>query len=399
MNDYPFIDFIVRGPAEESLPELYNEMNNGKNYASISGVSYRSGFEVRHNKNRGLPKLEVLHNLPLPFKEEVTTTDPSLRRELTVPIRTSIGCKGFCSFCYLRGSNWIGMEPDYVVNQFEEYLSMGFKKFLIIDDDFTTDAERVGKIAMRLMPLQQKHGKFNFEFDTRTDGFGDYKSDNFNHDLVNLLKKAGMNRLFTGIESGNIGDLRCFTKFAKNVDPIEQNRFFLRNMRLHGVHIIPGFVMLSESTTIDGVRKNINFITDNLPAQVVPEIFCYHISFYPGSAMTNKKITQLELKGKFEEAKRFVYEVMPPTYADERITQLEKVLNKVRKRFTSLEKEIEINKDNELEIVAKHGEQLKKVHRHFFMAYADMAEAGMLVNADKSIDDHYQAVLATLKRR
>ncbi len=396
MNDHLFIDFVVRGPAEESLPELYREINNGKDYASITGVSYRSGSEVKHNKDRKLPKLEVLHNLPLPFKEEAAMIDPSLRGELTVPIRTSIGCKGFCSFCYLRGSNWIGIGSDYVVNQFDEYLSMGFKKFLIVDDDFTTDAGRVERIARGLVILQQKHGRFSFEFDTRTDGFGDYKSDNFDHNLVSLLQEAGMNRLFTGIESGNTEDLRCFTKFARNVDPVEQNRFFLRNMISHGVHVMPGFIMLSESTTLDGVRKNIDFITENLPAQVVPEIFCYHISFYPGSIITNKKIAQLELRGEFEEAKRFIYEVIQPKYADENVAQLEKVLNSVRRRFASLEKDIEINKDNELEIVARHGEQLKRVHRSFFMAYADMVEAGVLIDVDKLIEEHYRAVLTIL---
>ena len=65
LKAFPFVDFIVRGEAEESLPRLLDAISgNSTDLANLRGVTYRKGQDVLRNPNA--PVIEDLDSLPAP---------------------------------------------------------------------------------------------------------------------------------------------------------------------------------------------------------------------------------------------------------------------------------------------------------------------------------------------
>src|SRR5215468_1830093 len=46
MRAYPFIDLVLRGEAEQTLPQLLDALDSGSSMVSVPGVTFRQGGEV-----------------------------------------------------------------------------------------------------------------------------------------------------------------------------------------------------------------------------------------------------------------------------------------------------------------------------------------------------------------
>lgn len=64
LNDFPEIDYIVRGEGEVTLVELIKTLRDGKNIGRVKGLSFRHNGKVIHTPQR--PLIENLDTLPYP---------------------------------------------------------------------------------------------------------------------------------------------------------------------------------------------------------------------------------------------------------------------------------------------------------------------------------------------
>jgi Radical SAM superfamily/B12 binding domain len=91
---HSFVDNIVVGEAEETLPELLDVIARRRKAKSVRGIYYRDGQKVLETGLR--PPLVNLDELPLPDKElfaaEVNITDDYM-------LLVGRGCPGSCTYC------------------------------------------------------------------------------------------------------------------------------------------------------------------------------------------------------------------------------------------------------------------------------------------------------------
>ena len=66
---FPFIDFIVRGEADETLPLLLAALPDMRRFGEIPGVTFRSGGSIVRNPNA--PVVLDLDKLPMPAFDQI----------------------------------------------------------------------------------------------------------------------------------------------------------------------------------------------------------------------------------------------------------------------------------------------------------------------------------------
>lgn len=397
LKDNSFIDYILAGSAEKNLDPFLKFLSKGE-ITVIEGLFYGNNSIQSVKIGKSLTNDE-LDKLEIPFVERIKSIPIADRKNLTVPVRTSIGCNGFCNFCYRPYKGWIGISSTKVVELFNYYVNEGFRKFLIVDDNFPgTDLVRVNEIAEEFIKIKEKFPDFNFEFDARANSFGDYQKDNFNHLLIDKLIRAGLRNIFVGIESGNTEDLKYFRKFCVTMDPLKQNIYFLKNIKKRSVLLTPGFIMINEESKMERVSKNLDFIDKYLPPQITPEIYCYKISFYSGAELTRRKVKELTIAKDLETVRKIIYGQYKPIFKDKTVSNFSLILDSLRRNFSRLEDELDLSLYQKGNLLKKQGKEFKKIHKKFFEKYIEAAKQNDLSEIDSLMMKHYETVLAIIRK-
>jgi anaerobic magnesium-protoporphyrin IX monomethyl ester cyclase len=96
----PYLDYAIRGQGEETLREVLDAVFSGGDLAGIAGLSWRSGDQIVHNKNRAFSAASLTRTLPYE-----RAGDPSnyLARTFlgrrTTGYQAALGCRFRCTFC------------------------------------------------------------------------------------------------------------------------------------------------------------------------------------------------------------------------------------------------------------------------------------------------------------
>ena len=191
LKQFPFVDFIVRGEAEDTFPKLLETVTsrNGK-LEHVTGLTYHRNGEVFRCLNA--PVIADLDVLPLPAFHLY----PFIREAHTILLEAGRGCPFACSFCstndffrrrYRLKSPHLLLSQMRLLNQI-----YGVTSFDLVHDMFTVDRKKV--IAFCETLLNASDG-FNWSCSARTDCLDD--------ELLTLMAKAGCEGLFLGVDSGS----------------------------------------------------------------------------------------------------------------------------------------------------------------------------------------------------
>jgi anaerobic magnesium-protoporphyrin IX monomethyl ester cyclase len=144
----PAMDSVVRHEGEETLLELFKELERPERWPGVNGLVYREGGGTRVNAPR--PLIDDLDVLPYP-----TRGAPYLRmRGLNVAsITASRGCYYDCSFCSVQtfyreppGPMRRSRTPENVVDEMEKlFRENDIRVFIFKDDDISTKGRRQGE--------------------------------------------------------------------------------------------------------------------------------------------------------------------------------------------------------------------------------------------------------------
>ena len=204
------VDFVVRGEGEYTLLDLlcYLTGRSRKTLAEINGISYRLAGKVQHNAPR--PLVQDLDSLPLVDRKYARLV---IKKTGHLRVYASRGCWGNCSFCDINsfytsgpGKKWRSRSIANFVDELE-HLKRTYHcdYFIFNDDNFLTrslhNRERARKLADEII---QRNLSVKFEMMCRVDSID-------RQALLNL-KKAGLQRVFLGIESFDQNHLDRFRK-------------------------------------------------------------------------------------------------------------------------------------------------------------------------------------------
>ncbi len=104
MKRFGSFDYCVLGEGENTVLELFNKLENNESLASVKGIAYREGNEIRITEKREL--IRNLDEYPLPafdilpkLSKYYRIPTQSIRKLPAVSLMTERGCPGQCTFC------------------------------------------------------------------------------------------------------------------------------------------------------------------------------------------------------------------------------------------------------------------------------------------------------------
>ncbi len=234
----PYVDYIIRGEAEETFLKMVELYDKKQDFSKLNGVNL--------NPDAIPPDI---NKLPFPDYDliDVNAYD-------TFFISTSRGCPFKCTFCYNSyGSRSVKPYRDLSAEKtikLIEYLTLKYKKSTITipDDNFPSNRERLKKVANGIKKLDLKIYTF-------------CRSNYADLETLNDLKKAGIWAVQIGIESGS----QRILDFLNKATTVEMNANAIKNCRKIGIWSDTGFMLGIPTEKIQDMNATLKFIKQNKP--------------------------------------------------------------------------------------------------------------------------------------
>lgn len=156
LGKYHYIDFIISGEGEITLPALLECIWNEDPVDEILGISYRCGTEIITNPPREL--IAELDSIITPYNEDMTYYDHKM-----VYYETSRGCPFNCSYCMsstLKEVRYFSLTR--VKNDLRHLIEKGIRKVKFVDRTFNSNEKRAIEI-MKFILAQNGNTIFHFE--------------------------------------------------------------------------------------------------------------------------------------------------------------------------------------------------------------------------------------------
>ncbi|MTI57254.1 B12-binding domain-containing radical SAM protein [Geosporobacter ferrireducens] len=222
-----------------------------------------------------------INNLKDFYREELTAlSTPPPRFDLIVeknigdflPVQAGRGCPNSCSFCSvycLYKNRYLKRDIAEVVRDIRQVKELGFRKFLLLDDNIVSDREY-------LMALCKEIKSLGMEWTSQCSiTIGE------DSELLQWVAESGCTALSFGLESISAESLQCMDKaWAKPARYAE----LIKNIQEAGIDISTEMVVGADGDTLQSIKETARFIEAN--KVVVPRF--YILTPIPGTKYYDK---------------------------------------------------------------------------------------------------------------
>lgn len=252
LDECEYIDSVVIGEGEETVPDLIERIEEGRDLTGVAGVAFRAA-DGAICKNQPRPLIENLDSVPIPCRELLGDFDKyesppgSYKKKPIAIVMTSRGCKARCIYCFqMKGERRVRFRSvENVVKEVEELVNhYGFREIRFLDETFTADRERAMEIFRQ---FQEKKLKFSFYVSSRVN--------TVDYELLKEMKKAGCWAILYGAESGVQKNLNAMRKGIT----LEQTREAVKAAKKTGLKIYTPFIIGIPGETYEEALKTIDF--------------------------------------------------------------------------------------------------------------------------------------------
>jgi radical SAM superfamily enzyme YgiQ (UPF0313 family) len=248
LNAFPFVDMVLRGEADLTLPLLLEELGGRNGLSTVPGLTYRSPFGVQRTTDA--PIIDDLDCLPLPayhLTGELEGEAPYASLEL------GRGCPFACTFCstndFFRRKFRV-KSPERMLADMRAIASRyGIRAFDLVHDMFTVDRKRVAAFCDHMIASVEH---FTWTCSARTDCVDD--------ELLGLMARAGCEAIFFGVETGS---KRMQRIIDKDLDP-EQARRAVAMAERHGISTTVSLITGFPEENVDDLRDTVAIFMDSL---------------------------------------------------------------------------------------------------------------------------------------
>jgi len=242
LTAFPFVDMVLRGEAEATLPRLINALAANDFSTPIAGLTWRRGGRIQSEADTDF--IEDLDVLPVPAFELLPRYDSA-----SWMIDDGRGCPFSCSFCSTSrywGHRVRTKSPDRVLREIQILCDdFGMTSFGFTNDLFIPNEKRIGMLD-RLKSLKPE-----ITWSGRT------RLDCLTVSLLEDLAAAGCRSILIGVESGSAKMLRGIGK-SLPLDKLQGLISAANRVNIHvTISLIAGFPHETEddlSLTLDLVR-------------------------------------------------------------------------------------------------------------------------------------------------
>jgi anaerobic magnesium-protoporphyrin IX monomethyl ester cyclase len=253
LQDFPEIDFVVRGEGEVTLAELMETLlrPSGKPISQILGLSFRNNGNIIDNPPR--PLIRNLGSLPPPDRKYARMI---LAKNFHLRVYSTRGCWGQCTFCDIigmyrssPGKAWRTRSIKHLVDEIEDLQKQFHTNFFIFNDDqFLLKGVKGQERAEAFASEIEKRG-LNIQFELMC------RADTIHRASMARLKSVGLQRVFLGLESFDDQQLKRFNKCTS----VRQNLRALITLYQLKIDVLASVILADAYTTIKDLIQQ--FIT------------------------------------------------------------------------------------------------------------------------------------------
>lgn len=238
--------YVIGREGERTLAQVLAALEDGASLARVPNLAYRdgSGFSFTHEdvESNSLADNQVDYSVfaQESFNEFITT-------------RTAKSCPFSCAFCGFpqRAGKYTYLDVDHVRRELDRLAEIpAVSTITFIDDTFNVPKVRFREL-MRMMIDRGYRFKWNCF----------YRSDHGDAETIRLMKEAGCEGVFLGIESGSDAMLQRMNKTARWDDYLSALEVFNEVGISTYASLIVGFPGETEET----VAETISLIEDGKP--------------------------------------------------------------------------------------------------------------------------------------
>jgi radical SAM superfamily enzyme YgiQ (UPF0313 family) len=190
LTAFPFVDFVLRGEAEITLPSLLEELEVEGRLDKVGGLTYREGSLVRRNGNA--PVVQDLNSLPSPAYH----LSNCFKGSFDASVELGRGCPFSCTFCSTNDffrRNFRLRSPERVLGDMRKIAKeYSITQFSLVHDMFTVDKRRVIEFCNAMISSGEG---FTWSCSARTDCVDE--------SLLDLMARSGCSSVFFGVEAGS----------------------------------------------------------------------------------------------------------------------------------------------------------------------------------------------------
>ncbi len=249
MRAFPFIDLVVRGEAEHTLPDLVDALTRHSSLAAIPGITFRRTEDGEIVRNPAAPLVADLDALPFPAFHLF----PDVRFCRHFPLELGRGCPFSCTFCstndFFRRSFRLKSPAQMIADMRRVRQAYGINSFELVHDMFTVDRKRVVAFCEALLESKEE---FTWGCSARTDCVDE--------ELIALMARAGCRGIFFGIETGSRRMQKIIDKGLELNDSAERVRSCDKFKINTAVSLMAGF----PDETMNDLRDTAAFFVDSL---------------------------------------------------------------------------------------------------------------------------------------
>ncbi|RPI58705.1 MAG: radical SAM protein [Chloroflexi bacterium] len=247
-----FVDYVVRKEADETLPDLLNALQQGRDPAGVPGISFKRDGQIIHTPDRPpvrdidvIPDMSLIHR----FKSDPRWKLWFQGRKVLNVIQASRGCPFSCSFCY--GTRMLGVgyrmrSVESLVDEIKARIAYSeSKKFLFVDNHFVGNPRFTRQLLVRL-----KAEGIRFLW-----CLAFTRIEVANHeDILDLMVDVGITNLHIGLESFHDTSLSGYNKRQSRQQVIDA----LQTIRQKGLRISGSFVLGTDNDTLETTRETVD---------------------------------------------------------------------------------------------------------------------------------------------
>ncbi|MFA6472579.1 MAG: radical SAM protein [Candidatus Latescibacterota bacterium] len=202
LNNFDFIDIVVKGEGERTLVEVLRKIKDNSSYNNVSGISYRHEASVCTNQNREL--IGNLDELPPTLYDKIPV-NMYKKCNTRYYVFASRGCCYDCDFCSLA-SHWQRKHRRCSIDRVLEEIAQLIRLFEPKRISFGDDTLALDSVYFRKLCENLASRAFPVQFGGKT------RIDLINPEYLNLMRVAGFREISFGVESNNPEQLHLLNK-------------------------------------------------------------------------------------------------------------------------------------------------------------------------------------------
>ncbi len=206
LQNNPAIDYIIMGEPELTFSEIYDVIKERKYGQNIAGIAQRVDGNIIVAGCR--QRIRDLDRIPFPDRSliNIGLYNEFLLKKPFTTILTTRGCPFECTFCIRTyGREVIHRSVESVSAEIEEAIfKYQVKTIHFLDDTFTLKKDKILELCNHIL---KKNLKLQWTALSRIGML--------HKDILSLMKKSGLRRIYLGIETGSQGLLDYYKKGYK----------------------------------------------------------------------------------------------------------------------------------------------------------------------------------------